>query len=65
MHFNVLPKGLLLSTTTLECYVQGQPDACTVLVKFAEKGRLNLHAGTYVNGNDGATLPCVTEAQKQ
>ncbi len=32
---------------------QGQPDACTVLVRCAEKGRVNLHAGTYVNGNDG------------
>ncbi|EIE18252.1 hypothetical protein COCSUDRAFT_60448 [Coccomyxa subellipsoidea C-169] len=35
----------------------GQPDACTVLVRCAEKGRVNLHAGTYVNGNDGS-LEC-------
>ncbi|CAL8469714.1 g9256 [Coccomyxa elongata] len=32
----------------------GQIDACTILVRCAEKGRLNLHAGTYVNGNDGS-----------
>ena len=33
--------------------VQGRPDHCDVIVNLAEKNRLHLHTGTYVQGTEG------------
>jgi hypothetical protein len=33
--------------------MQGAEDTCTVLVNCKEKGRVRLHAGTYVSGVEG------------